>query len=155
VATHNRRIHDFCSYRGLFLMTGVADGAAHSHILRSADGKAAVWAGAIDDVWQLGKPRGFGGPWKNTAIDANTPSDPYLMTGFDSKSLTLTHDSEQTVTIRLELDITGDGLWRPYRSFEIPKGASVAFSFPRTVTAYWLRTVSDRACRATAQLIYQ
>ena len=25
-----------------------------------------VWAGAIDDLWSMGKPTGKGGPWKNT-----------------------------------------------------------------------------------------
>ncbi len=154
VATHNRRIHDFCSYRGLFVMTGLANDAAHSHIIRSDDGKAAVWVGAIDDAWQLGKPRGFGGPWKNTTIDANAPSDPYLMTGFDSKTLTLSHGSKQTVTIRLELDITGDGLWKSYKSFAVPAGEEIVFAFPSTVTAYWLRVVAGQACDATAQLTY-
>jgi hypothetical protein len=67
VATHNRRIHDFCSYSGLFLMSGVAaDAPANPHILRSDDGRAALWAGAIDDVWKLGKPRGLGGPWRDS-----------------------------------------------------------------------------------------
>ena len=26
----------------------------------SDDGKTALWVGAVDDVWRLGKPRGFG-----------------------------------------------------------------------------------------------
>ncbi len=155
VATHNRRIHDFCSYRGLFVMTGISNNAAQSHIIRSEDGRAAVWVGAIDDVWQLGKPRGFGGPWKNTTIEANTPSDPYLMTGFDSKTITLSHHSKQTVTMRLELDITGDGLWKSYKTFAVPEGEEVHFAFPSTVTAYWLRVIADQACDATAQLNYQ
>jgi hypothetical protein len=154
VATHNRRIHDFCSYRGMFVMTGIANDATHSHIIRAADGKAAVWVGAIDDAWQLGKPRGFGGPWKNTHVTANTPSDPYLMTGFDSKTLTLSHGAKKTVTIRLELDISGDGLWRSYKSFTVPAGEEAVFTFPSTVTAYWLRVVADQACEATAQLNY-
>jgi hypothetical protein len=155
VATHNRRIHDFCSYRGLFVMTGIADEADHSHIIRSDDGKAAVWVGAIDDAWKLGKPRGVGGPWKNTAIDADVPSDPYLMTGYDSKMLTLSHSSKQAVTIRLELDVTGDGLWKPYKSFVVPAGEEIVFAFPSTVTAYWLRVLADQACVASAQLEYR
>jgi hypothetical protein len=99
VATHNRRIHDYCSYRGLFIMTGVADSAPRNnpHIIRSDDGKAAVWAGAIDDVWKLGKPRGDGGPWKNSPVKAGQPSDPYLMTGYDRKSVKLSHNGEGTV----------------------------------------------------------
>ncbi len=155
VATHNRRIHDFCSYRGLFVMTGVDSDANHSHIIRSDDGNAAVWVGAIDDAWQLGKPRGFGGPWKDTNVEANAPSDPYLMTGFDSKTLTLSHSANQSVTMRVELDINGDGLWITYKSFQVPAGEEILYAFPSTVTAYWLRVVADQPCTATAQLTYR
>ena len=53
------------------------------HIVRSADGQAALWLGVSDDLWQAGKPRGSGGPWKDTPVLANVPSDPFLITGFD------------------------------------------------------------------------
>jgi hypothetical protein len=155
VATHNRRIHDFCSYRGLFVMTGVDADTNHSHIVRSQDGNAAVWVGAIDDAWQLGKPRGFGGPWKHTNVEANAPSDPYLMTGFDAKTLTLSHTASQSVAMRVELDINGEGLWKTYKSFQVPAGEGIRFTFPSTVTAYWLRVVADQPCTATAQLTYE
>lgn len=39
-----------------------------SSIIQSADQKAAVWAGVIDDLWKMGKPVGEGGPWKNDRI---------------------------------------------------------------------------------------
>jgi hypothetical protein len=49
-------------------MTGIESGVNSSpHIIRSDDGKAAVWAGTIDDLWKLGKPSGTGGPWLKTA----------------------------------------------------------------------------------------
>jgi hypothetical protein len=156
VATHNRFIHDFCSYRGLLVMTGIdREASANPHLIRSDDGNAAVWVGAIDDVWKLGKPHGYGGPWKNSTVTANTPSDPYLMTGYDSKLLTLSHDSDEPVTISLQLDITGDGLWKDYQSFEIPAGEQMEFKFPAFLTAYWLRVVANKDCEATAQLIYK
>ncbi len=55
IATHNRRIHDYCSYRGLFIMTGVAGAApmTNQHIIRSDDGRTALWVGTIDEVWRL------------------------------------------------------------------------------------------------------
>ena len=101
VATHNRLVHDFCSYRGLFLISGVAADApaGNPHILRSDGGKTARWAGAIDDVWQLGKPRGSGGPWRDAEVRANQPSDPYLMTAYDRKSYSLAADRPVTLTV--------------------------------------------------------
>jgi hypothetical protein len=160
IATHNRRIMDYCSYRGLLVMTGIDLGASsrggesNRHILRSDDGKAAVWVGAVDDLWKLGKAVGRGGPWKDSAVKADAPSDPYLMTGYDRKRLTLSHSSPRPVTVRVEVDITGDGSWVPYRSFEVPPNPSVRHTFPASFQAYWLRTVADHDCTATAWLEY-
>ncbi len=127
-------------------MTGIAEDATHSHIIRFNDGKAAVWVGAIDDVWQLGKPRGIGGPWKDTRVEANAPSDPYLMTGFDAKTLSLSHRSKQTVTIRLELDITGDGLWRNYKSFAVLPVKRLSLHFRRTSPPIGCASLRTIAC---------
>lgn len=156
VATHNLRVHDYCSYRGLFVMTGVdlSRAVRNSHILRSTDGRAAVWAGAIDDVWKLGKPRGTGGPWKRTAVTAGIPSDPYLLTGYDQKRITFSHESTASLRFRVETDITGTGIWTTYDSFDVPPGSEVRHVFPRAYSAYWLRVTSDHDGVATAQLQY-
>jgi len=66
IATHQLKIQDFCSYRGLLVMTGIQGGAGNSHIFRSNDGQANVWVGVVDDLWRLGKPRGQGGPWMHS-----------------------------------------------------------------------------------------
>ena len=79
VATHNLAVHDYCSYRGMMLFTGIEPSALKKHrdrILVSDDGKAAIWAGVIDELWTLGKPRGEGGPWKDHEVKAGKPSDP-------------------------------------------------------------------------------
>ena len=64
VSTHNYRINDYASYRGMLVLTGVnpEEGKDNEHVIVSNDGKAAVWVGVIDDLWQLGKPIGKGGP---------------------------------------------------------------------------------------------
>jgi hypothetical protein len=157
VSTHNRRVHDYCSYRGLFVASGLAAdaGAGNPHVIRAADGRAAVWVGAIDDIWKLGKPVGRGGPWKDTAVKAGEHSDPYLMTGYDRKKLELTHDASATVTVRVEADVTGDGVWKTYAVFPVPAGQTFRHEFPAAYQAYWVRCTADTACRATAQLTYE
>lgn len=153
VATHNRLIHDLCGYRGLLVMSGVATDApaANPHILRSSDGKTALWAGVIDDLWKLGKPRGTGGPWKDTAVKAGESSDPYLMTAYDRKMLTLTTSAPATITA--EVDITGNGNWSTYQTFDVD--GATRHVFPDEFSAYWIRFRSDKACTATATLIYE
>jgi hypothetical protein len=155
VATHNRMIHDFCSYRGLLILSGVANDISmdNPHIIRSDDGKAALWAGAADDLWKLGKPRGKGGPWLRTAVKAGEASDPYLMTAYDRKALTLSADRDVTVT--MEIDIAGDGTWVVCARFPLRSGRSFDHEFPEAFSAYWARFTADADCTATAQLLYE
>jgi hypothetical protein len=156
VATHNRRVVDFCSYRGLMVMSGIAADApvGNPHILRSDDGKTALWAGAIDDVWKLGKPRGSGGPWRDTAVKSGVASGPFLMTGYDRKRLTLAHSAAVPVTLRVEVDIAGTGLWVPYREFAVAPGQPLEHTFPDAYAAYWVRLVANRDTIATATFNY-
>lgn len=153
VATHNLAIHDFCSHNGLLLFTGLNDGAADGHIFRSADGKAAVWAGVVDDLWKLGKPRGEGGPWKDTAVKAGVPSDPYIMTAYDKKSVKLSASTATRIT--LEVDIDGTGLWVPYKTFEVKAGEMVLHEFPEAFSAYWVRATSDHDTTAITWFVYE
>lgn len=153
VATHNLAIHDFCSHNGLLLFTGLDAETKGQHIIRSADGKAAIWAGVVDDMWKLGKPRGQGGPWKDTMVKAGVPSDPYLMTAYDKKSVELAATS--AVSITLEVDIDGTGLWLPYETFELKAGEPVTHDFPEGFSAYWVRATSDADTNSTAWFTYE
>ncbi|MBK8094658.1 MAG: hypothetical protein IPK32_22490 [Verrucomicrobiaceae bacterium] len=156
ICSHNLRVTDFGGYRGLFIMSGIkSDAKASDHILRSDDGKAALWAGAIDDLWKLGKPRGEGGPWKSTKVKAGQKSDPYLMWAYDQRTLTLSHDQNEPVSFHIELDLTGTGLWVTHKQHEISPGEEIAFTFDPAIQARWLRVTTDKACAATAWLKYE
>jgi len=155
VTTHQRMVHDFCSYRGLFVVSGVATDAPddNPHIIRSDDGETALWVGAIDDMWQLGKPRGIGGPWRGTHVKAGEPSDPYLMTGYDKKMLMFR--ASTGVNLKIEVDLTGDGDWQTYQKVPVQNGGMMRMQFPDDFSAYWVRFVVDRDCKATAELHYR
>ena len=137
VATHNRPICDYASWRGLFAL--------------SLPGEVRLMA--IDDFWKAGKARGFGGPWKDTAVAAGEASDAYLMNGFDRKTLTLVSSAATTVT--MEVDVTGWGVWVTAGAYRLKAGESVTDHLPRAFGGYWVRFRSSAACTATAQFVYE
>lgn len=157
IATHDFRIHDYASYRGMLIMTGINPKAAsgNEHIIVSEDGKAAVWAGAIDDLWSLGKPTGKGGPWKNTAVEAGVASDPYLIGFYDKKELTLSHNSQKDVTFTIEVDPTGNGKWMKYTTLTVKPGENLTHELKDPFQARWIRFSTDTNTNATAWLEYK
>jgi len=157
IASHPFRIHDYASYRGLFVMTGIRPDKTgnRSHVLRSDDGKAAVWVGVIDDLWKLGKPTGQGGPWLATETVAGKASDPFLIGFYDDRSLTLSHESDEPVTFDIEVDPAGDGPWMLYQKVTIGPGKEYLHRFPDHFQARWIRFKSDRPTSATAWLVYK
>ena len=157
IATHNRRIHDFATWRGLLVMTGVESASlgAARHIIRSEDRRAAVWVGAVDDLWSFGRPVGQGGPWKNTIVKPGEKSDPYLMTGYEKKMLTLVQNGVKSSRIRVEVDLTGAGNWVEYAVFDVATGKPKTHIFPVGFQAYWVRVSSDQATLATAWFVYE
>jgi hypothetical protein len=146
---------DYASYRGMLVMSGVRADAGGEHVIRSEDGKVALWAGAIDDLWRLGKPRGQGGPWLRTAVAADMPSDPYLIWAYDRRELSLSHDQTASVEVDVELDLTGTGVWVKLQTVAVPAGETLRMQIDPSIQARWLRTTARASCTATAQLRYE
>jgi hypothetical protein len=156
ICTHGKRITDFASWRGMLVLAGVrADAVAGEHCYRSTDGRAAVWFGEVDDLWSLGVPVGVGGPWRDSAVEAGRASDPYLMAGYRTKSLALSHRGEEKVTFTVEVDFVANGSWSPYARIDVAAGQTVTHRFPAGYSAHWVRVKADRATTATAMLTYE
>jgi hypothetical protein len=157
VASHNKAIHDYASYRGLLVMTGIDsdDKGGSEHIIRSADGVAKVWAGTIDDLWKLGKPKGAGGPWKNSSVKDGVASDPYLIGFYDERTLTLSHDSKSPVVFTIEVEPVGHGPWMNYQTVTVQPGRPYEHRFADAFQARWIRFSTNKDCNATAWLTYE
>jgi hypothetical protein len=157
VASHNFRIHDYASYRGMFIMTGInsKEAEGNPHIVSSKDGKATVWAGTIDDLWKIGKPVGEGGPWKNAEVKAGQASDPYLIGFYDQRKLLITHNAKKPVTFNIQVDPIGYETWMNYKKITVAPGQSFNFVFPDSFQSRWIRFIADTDCKATAFLKYE
>ncbi|OPZ10144.1 MAG: hypothetical protein BWZ10_02467 [candidate division BRC1 bacterium ADurb.BinA364] len=155
VCTHGKQIMDFCSWRGLLVLSGaLASARPDGRHFASEDRHVGLWFGAVDDLWILGKPVGCGGPWKETPVLPGQPSDPYLMTGYDRKRLLLSHDSPSAVAFLLEVDVDHNG-WLPCETFAVEPGQTIRHDFPEGFGAHWARLTADKACAATAIFQYE
>jgi len=155
VCSHGKQIVDFCTWRGLTVLGGTLQAAkADGNYFASADGRVGLWFGHIDDLWKLGKPVGTGGPWLRSKVTAAISSDPYLMTGFDRKTVELSHDAAEAVNMTLQVDFDHRG-WHTYRTISVPAGETISHEFPVGFSAHWVRVTADTDCTATARFVYE
>ena len=154
ISTHLWVLGDFCVFRGMLVLGQDSASTIYHHNQLVGEPQSGLWFGKTEDLWQFGKPGGWGGPWRETPVGAGEPSDPYLMTGFDQKCLHLAHDAGQPVSFLVEVDFLGDGAWNPYGAFEVPAHGYAHHEFPGGFSAHWVRVTADRGCRATAWFVY-
>ena len=151
IASHLRIVPDFCHFRGLFVMAGdQTDNAV-------GQPQSGLWLGPVDALWRMGKPTGWGGPWWKDEVKADTPSDPFLMTGFDKKVLHLVGELPEPpgrILFTVEVDFLGNGDWHEYEAFYLGHGVYRHLEFPEGFSAHWARIRTDRDCRATAYFMY-
>jgi len=161
VSTHNKRISDFFSWRGMLVLLGTSAAAstAHLNFAASGDGQTGVWLGDVEDLWKPGKPRGRGGPWRETEVEAGQPSDPYLMRGLDKKRLKPIHECDEPATFHIEVDVLGawqtPRQWVRYKTLTAEPGETIEHNFPRGFQAQWACLVPERATAAPATFIYE
>lgn len=154
ISTHLWVHGDFCSWRGMLVLGADNTSCEGGGNLQCAEPQSGLWFGRTDDLWQCGKPKGWGGPWWDTPVAAGQISDPYLMTGFDGKCLHLSHQADTPVRFSVQVDPCGDGHWGTWQSLDLGPRGYQAVTFPSGFSAHWLRLIAHQACTATAQLHY-
>jgi hypothetical protein len=156
VSSHNVRIADFATWRGLLVIAGTRrDASSDGHYFSARAGSDGLWFGAIDDLYKLGAPVGEGGPWNRTAVTANEPSDPYLMTNFGRKSLALSHDRNRPLAFTIEIDFVAGNVWQRYATIVVAPGKPLVHHFPEGFSAHWVRLRTDAPGSVTALFRYE
>jgi hypothetical protein len=148
ISNHLRLIPDFCSWRGMFVM------ASDQNDRSNGQPQSGLWFGNIDELWQMGKPTGWGGIWWESEVKAGTTSDPFLMTGFDKKVMHIANDSEIEVTYQVEIDFLGTGKWVTYQTLNVPAKGYLHHEFPTGFSAHWVRVTVNKNCKTTVYFIY-
>ncbi len=159
VSRHLRIIPDFCSWKGLLVLGGnqatpMEFGRYRDRNPLAGQPQVGLWFGKTDDLWNFGKPAGTGGVWYQTKVSTGELSDPFLMNGFDKKSLHLYHNAAEEVEFTIETDFMGTGDFRTFRKISVKPDEYVHYEFPDAYNAQWMRLHVNKNCKATAIVIY-
>ena len=114
-----------------------------------------MWLGAIDELWSLGKPRGQGFVWRESAVSAGATSDPILATGFDRKRVELVNHGTVDATVAIEGDPTCSGEWTRLTSVVVPANGTTSVALPDALPCYWLRAVSEKDAVLSVEFVYE
>lgn len=149
VSYHLRIVPDFCFWRGMLVMAG--DQTDHG----VGQPQSGLLFQNIDDLWNYGKPQGWGGVWREEDLEEGAVSDPFLMNGFDKKIVHVAHETELQVEFQLQVDFLGNGSWVNYRNITVEPQGYVYHIFPEGFNAHWIRIISlNKAERATVYFMY-
>jgi len=153
VCTHLRVVSDYASFAGLLVM-GDNQVSPVGNNWTVGEPQSNLWFGHIEDLWSWGKPKGWGGPWHRARVRAGEASSPYLMTGFDKKTVHLRNESPSANRIRVEVDFAGDRVWSLFREIDVPAAGYAHLVFPDGFSAHWVRFVPAATGTMTAHLHY-
>jgi hypothetical protein len=148
ISYHLRIVPDFCFWRGMLVLGG--DQTDHG----VGQPQSGLLFQNIDDLWSYGKPTGWGAVWQEDTLVADEVSDPFLMNGFDKKSLHLQNLNNFPNEITIEIDFLGNGEWNRYTTIYLTKNSYQQFIFPEGFSAQWVRLRTDKEGIYTAQFVY-
>ena len=151
ICQHLRIIPDYCAFRGLMAIGGNQTTPNNDNNPAGGQPQSGIWFGKTDDLWNWGKPQGWGGVWRKTQVRRGDASDPFLMTGFGSKVLHLRADGP-AAGVMIQVDFLGNGEWVDFDAVAV--GPYRAYVFPPGFSTHWVRLVSQNEAVVTAQFIY-
>ena len=165
IASHPLRVDDYASWRGLLVLSvglrqeevNTQGGAQemNGRWLR-LDENHALWFGAVDDLWRLGRPTGRIGLWSRQPVNAEVPSDPCLAHGYAAKHVRIErHDEGPSARVRLEADFAGQGIFHEVKCYTLAGGQVIDETLPESLGAFWLRLVPEEDTVLSAEFCYE
>ena len=153
ICQHLRIIPDYCSFRGLLALGGNQNTPNNDNNPVGGQPQSGIWLGKTDDLWSWGKPSGWGGPWRKSAVKAGQPSDPFLMTGFDRKVLHVICHDRSPAAFKVEVDVLGTGDWQEYDTLG-SRRSYLYHVFPGGFSAHWVRITPASDGLVSAEFFY-
>ena len=148
ISYHLRIVPDFCFWRGLFVMAG--DQTDHG----VGQPQSGLLFQNIDDLWTYGKPTGWGAVWQNDTVQAGDTSDPFLMTGFDKKTVHFKNNGKNDMEFTILVDFLGNDEWNIYKKITVKGNGYNFYTFPDGYSAHWVKLKVDNKSVVSAQFVY-
>lgn len=148
ISYHLRLVPDFCFWRGLLVMAG--DQTDHG----VGQPQTGLLFQNIDDLWNYGKPTGWGAVWQNDTVQAGDISDSYLMTGFDKKTIHFKNNGKKDVDFTIMVDFLGNDDWNIYKKITVKANGYNFYTFPDGYSAHWVKLRVNKKAVVTAQFVY-
>jgi hypothetical protein len=150
VCNHLRVIPDYVSWRGFLVLASDqgdnAVGQPQSNLMFSHP----------DQLWSWGKPSGWGSVWQEENLNANQISDPYLMNGFDRKTVHFKAKPGKPASFDIEVDLLGNNEWVTYKTISIDASGYGFHVFPSGYSAKWVRFKTKQPVeKVTVHLTYE
>ncbi len=98
VASHLRYVPDFCGWNGKLVLA--TDETSIQGNKLAGQPQSNLWFGSYEDLKTWGPANGYGGPWIEDEVTANTPSDPFLVAGFDRRILHLARGQIRSIAAK-------------------------------------------------------
>ena len=96
IGSHLRYVPDFCEWNGNLVLASDETSIQGNQL--AGQPQSNLWFGSYEDLKSWGPAQRYGGPWIEDAVKANTPSDPFLVAGFDRRVLHLSVGRKKPVT---------------------------------------------------------
>ena len=148
MGSHLRYIPDFLNWNNQIVLA--TDETSIQGNRLAGQPQSNLWFGSYDELSNWGPATGYGAIWLKEQVEANKPSDAYLIAGFDNRMVHLKNHSDIPVTIDLEIDTNGDNTWKTYKSITLEKEAYDYHIFPKGIEGQWIRLVSNSNSNLTA-----
>ena len=161
-SSHLKVVGDFCRW-GDRIVLG-CDDTAKSEFLnkRKLKGEVAGPGQSQSNLWflkptqldELGPVLGRGALWLKDDVKRGVASDPYLIAGYERKSLHLEQTGETSASFDIELDARGTGEWSKWKSLELAPRGQQWIDLTDAAEAEWMRLVPGESTAGVTAFIH-
>ncbi|MEP1489841.1 MAG: hypothetical protein ABJK28_15585 [Algibacter sp.] len=148
MGSHLRYIPDFLSWNNQIVLA--TDETSIQGNPLAGQPQSNLWFGSRDEIMNWGPKSAYGAIWLNDEVNAEKPSLPFLISGFDHRILHLNNTGDKSVNITIQIDEKGTGDWKTLKQLVLEKEVYKYFIFNHDLKAEWVRLISNETSKLTA-----